>query len=81
MLRLRTDPDRFAEPAMIGSVSQVFAGHAGEAGFPPAMPHEVLAGMALLAMIGVILVAIGSIVVWLLFKIERHLRNRITPDK
>ena len=41
MLRLRTDPDRFAEPAMIGSVSQVFAGHAGEAGFPPAMPHEV----------------------------------------
>lgn len=36
---------------MITSVSQVFAGHAGEAGFPPAMPHEVLAGMALLAMI------------------------------
>jgi len=44
------------------------------------MPHVVLAGMALLA-IGIVLIAIGSIVVRLLFKIERRIRNRVTPDK
>ena len=45
------------------------------------MPHEVLAGMALLAIIGIVLIAIGSLDVWLLFNIERRLRNRVAPDK
>lgn len=60
---------------MITSHSQVFAGHAGDAGPPSVMPHEVLGGMALLAAIGVILIMIGVMAVWLLFKIERRLRQ------
>lgn len=60
---------------MIVSDSQVFAGHAGDAGLPSAMPHEVLGGMALLAAIGVILIVIGAMAIWLLFKIERRLRK------
>ena len=60
---------------MIASHSQVFAGHAGDAGLPSVMPHEVLGGMALLAAIGVILIMIGVMAVWLLFKIERRLRQ------
>jgi len=60
---------------MIASNSQAFAGHAGDAGLPPAMPHEVLGGMALLAAIGVVLIVIGAVAVWLLVKIERRLRN------
>ena len=60
---------------MITSHSQVFAGHAGDAGLPSVMPHEVLGGMALLAAIGVILIMIGVMAVWLLFKIERRLRQ------
>jgi hypothetical protein len=59
---------------MIANASQIFAGHAGDAGLP-AMPHEVLGGMALLAVIGVILIIIGTLAVWLLFKIERRLRK------
>lgn len=43
------------------------------------MPHEVLGGMALLAIIGVVLIVIGSIAVWLLIKIERHLRDPGKP--
>ena len=60
---------------MITSHSQVFAGHAGDAGLPSVMPHEVLGGMALLAAIGVILIMIGVMAVLLLFKIERRLRQ------
>ncbi len=53
----------------------MFAGHAGDAGLPSAMPHEVLGGIALLAAIGVILIVIGAMAVWLLVKIERRLRK------
>ena len=60
---------------MIASVSQAFAGHAGDTGLPSAMPHEVLGGMALLTAIGVVLIIIGAVAVWLLAKIERHLRK------
>jgi hypothetical protein len=41
------------------------------------MPHEVLGGIAMLAVVGIILIVIGIIGVWLLFKIERRLRK---PD-
>lgn len=64
---------------MIASTPQVFAGHAGDGGVPSAMPHEVLGGMALLAIIGVVLIVIGSIAVWLLIRIERHLRDPGKP--
>ena len=60
---------------MIASDSQIFAGHADDAGLPSAMPHEVLGGMALLAVIGVILIMIGAMAVWLLVKMERCLRK------
>ena len=64
MLRLKTDLlTVFTEAAMIASVSQVFAGHAGEAGLPLAIPHEVLGGMALLVAIGIILIVIGAMAV------------------
>jgi hypothetical protein len=62
---------------MIASDLQIFAGHAGEAGVQAAMPHEVLGGIAMLAVIGIILIVIGAMGVWLLFKIERRLRK---PD-
>ena len=53
----------------------MFAGHAGDAGLPSAMPHEILGGMVLLAAIGVILIVIGAMAIWLLVKIERRLRK------
>jgi hypothetical protein len=68
----------FTDTPMIANDSQMFAGHAGDAGLPSAMPHEVLGGIALLAAIGVILIVIGAMAVWLLVKIERRLRN---PNK
>ncbi len=62
---------------MIVSDLQVFAGHSRDAGVQAAMPHEVLGGIAMLGVIGIILIVIGAIGVWLLFKIERRLRK---PD-
>jgi hypothetical protein len=62
---------------MMATYSDALAGHAGDAGLVPAMPHEVLGGMAMLAVIGIVLIVIGAVGVWLLFKIERRLRN---PD-
>ena len=62
---------------MIASDLQDFAGHASDAGVQAAMPHEVLGGIAMLAVVGIILIVIGVIGVWLLFKIERRLRK---PD-
>lgn len=38
------------------------------------MPHEILAAVALLAGIGLTLIVLGLIGIWLLFRIERHLR-------
>jgi hypothetical protein len=61
---------------MIAADSNALAGHAGDAGLQAAMPHEVLGGIALLAVIGIILIVIGALGVWLLFKIERRLRKR-----
>lgn len=60
---------------MSAATLEAFAGHAGETDLLSAMPHEILGGMALLAVIGMILVVIGAIGVWLLFKIERQLRR------
>ena len=62
---------------MIAATSDALAGHAGDAGLQAAMPHEVLGGIATLAVIGLILIGIAATGVWLLFKIERHLRK---PD-
>jgi hypothetical protein len=62
---------------MIASDLRMFAGHAGDAGLQAAMPHEVLGGIAMLAVIGILLIMIGAVGVWLLLKIERHLRK---PD-
>ncbi len=62
---------------MIAATSDALAGHAGDAGLQAAMPHEVLGGIALLAVIGIILIVIGAMGVWLLFQIERRLRK---PD-
>jgi hypothetical protein len=50
---------------------------AGDVGIQAAMPHEVLGGIAMLAAIGIILIVLGAMGVWLLFKIERCLRK---PD-
>ena len=58
-------------------ISDPLAGHAGDTGLQAAMPHEVLGGIAMLAVIGIILIAVGAMGVWLLFKIERRLRK---PD-
>ena len=58
-------------------ISDALAGHAGDTGLQAAMPHEVLGGIAMLAVIGIILIAVGAMGVWLLFKIERRLRK---PD-
>ena len=60
---------------MIGIIHEALAGHAGETGLPGAMPHEIMGGMAALAGIGVVLVLLGAAGVWLLFRIERHLRK------
>lgn len=56
-------------------ISDALAGHAGDTGLQAAMPHEVLGGIALLAAIGIILIVIGAMGVWLLFKIERRLHK------
>ena len=53
-------------------VTDTFAGHAGD--MSP-MPHEIMGGIALLAIIGLILIVIGGIGIWLLVKIERRLRR------
>ena len=57
------------------TTSDALAGHAGDAGLQTPMPHEVLGGIAMLAAIGIILIVIGAMGVWLLVKIERHLRK------
>lgn len=61
---------------MIVATSDALAGHAADSGLQAAMPHEILGGIAMLGVIGIILIAIGGMGVWLLFKIERYLRNR-----
>jgi hypothetical protein len=60
---------------MIQTVAQPFAGHAGETGSISMMPHEIMGGMVILAVIGVVLVILGAVGVWLLFRIERRLRK------
>ncbi len=55
-------------------ITEAFAGHAGD--LPP-MPHEIMGGLAVLAVLGIVLVVLGALGVWLLFKIERRLRK---PD-
>jgi hypothetical protein len=62
---------------MIAATSDALGSHAGDAGLQAAMPHEVLGGIAMLAVIGIILIVIGAMGVWLLSKIERRLRK---PD-
>jgi hypothetical protein len=62
---------------MTAVTSDAFAGHAGDVGIQAAMPHEILGGIAMLAVIGIILIVIGAMGVWLLFKIERRLSK---PD-
>jgi hypothetical protein len=53
--------------------TSAFAGHAGD--MTP-MPHEILGAVAILATIGVALIIIGGIGIWLLYRIERRLRQR-----
>ena len=60
---------------MIVATSDALAGHAGETALQAPMPHEVLGGIVMLAALGVILIVIGALGLWLLLKIERHLRK------
>jgi len=61
--------------AVILSVTNAWAGHAGESGVVPAMPHEILGALSLLAGLGIALVIIGLVIIKLLVSIERHLRK------
>ncbi len=56
-------------------IADAFAGHAGDTGVMGMMPHEVLTAVALLVGIGLALIVLGAIGIWLLFRIERHLRK------
>jgi hypothetical protein len=56
-------------------IADALAGHAGDTGVMGMMPHEILAGVAILAGIGLALIVLGVIGIWLLFRIERHLRK------
>ena len=56
-------------------LTDALAGHAGEGELAVPMPHEVMGGIAVLIVLGVILVVLGVIAVWLLRKIERRLRT------
>lgn len=58
------------------TITEALAGHAGDTEVASPMPHEVMGGIAVLIGLGVILVALGGIVVWLLVRIERCLRGR-----
>lgn len=40
------------------------------------MPHEIMGGIALLVLLGLALVILGAIGIWILFRIERHLRDK-----
>ena len=53
-------------------VTPAFAGHAGD--MTP-LPHEMMGGIAVLAIIGLVLIIIGGIGIWLLVRIERRLRK------
>jgi hypothetical protein len=59
---------------MIQVIADALAGHAGDTGAMSMMPHEILGAVALLAGIGLTLIVLGLIGIWLLFRIERHLR-------
>ncbi|MBD0306115.1 MAG: hypothetical protein ICV76_06135 [Nitrospiraceae bacterium] len=56
-------------------MTEALAGHAGDAGIACAMPHEVIGGMVILGGIGLALIILAAIGIWLLFRIERHLRR------
>ena len=60
---------------MIEIITEALAGHAGDAGIAGAMPHEVIGGMVILGSIGLALIILAAIGIWLLFRIERHLRR------
>ena len=59
---------------MILRVAEALGGHAGDTG-AAMMPHEVAAGMVILAGIGLALIVLAAAAVWLLVRIERHLRK------
>jgi hypothetical protein len=56
------------------NLAEALAGHAGDADIAVPMPHEVMGGIAVLIVLGVILVVLAGWAVWLLRKIERRLR-------
>ena len=60
---------------MIQTVSDAFAGHAGDTGIAGPMPHEVLGGVVILTGMGLVLIILAAIGIWLLVRIERHLRK------
>jgi hypothetical protein len=39
------------------------------------LPHEIMGGIAVLAVIGLVLIIIGGLGIWLLVRIERRLRK------
>ena len=55
-------------------LAEAFDGHAGDGELAVPMPHEVMSGIAVLIVLGVILIVLSGIAVWLLRKIERRLR-------
>jgi hypothetical protein len=60
---------------MIHTIAEAVAGHAGETGVPGMMPHEVMGGIAVLIVLGVMLVILAVVGVWLLFRIDRRLHK------
>ncbi|HKW85792.1 MAG TPA: hypothetical protein VJM82_01840 [Nitrospiraceae bacterium] len=53
---------------------EAIAGHAGETGSPFLFPHELMGAIAMLASLVIVLIFLVALAVWLLYRIERHLR-------
>ncbi len=56
-----------------------FAGHAGETGGPPFLPHELMGVLALVAGLCVVMLLVGLVALWLLIRIDRRLRTWHRP--
>jgi hypothetical protein len=56
-------------------IDSALAGHAGDAGAPGLMPHEIAGALGLLAILVVATLLVGLVAVWLLLRIDRRLRT------
>lgn len=55
-------------------LDSALAGHAGDAGAPGMMPHEIMGALALVAVLGIVTLIVGLAALWLLIRIDRRLR-------